>query len=97
MVVVELEPSSFVVSPLRVTGKDVFAEWVEECDGDRPVSGAGVLLTCGTEKEDCPLREGELVTAAEDCDRCLIESSDGLRRRSWLLEERWPGVRLRGT
>lgn len=62
------------------------------CDGPPP--GPGVLLSCGTAKDGW-LADG-LVTATEDCDRCRMDSSDGLRRRSWLLDERWPGVWLRG-
>lgn len=31
----------------------------------------------------------------DDWDRWRMDSSDGLRRRSWLLEARWPGVWLR--
>lgn len=33
---------------------------------------------------------------AADWERCRIESSEGFRRRSWLLEARWPGVWDRG-
>ncbi len=36
--------------------------------------------------------------AAEDeCERWRMERSEGLRRRSWLLVARWPGVWLRGS
>lgn len=44
-------------------------------------------------------REAELLPGpgtAEDCERWRMVSSDGLRRRSWLLDARWPGVWLRG-
>lgn len=34
-------------------------------------------------------------TEADDWDRWRMDSSDALRRRSWLLDEWWPGVWLR--
>ena len=70
---------------------DADSPFVERADCG-PGDGPGVLLLnggagmCGREVE------GE----AADCDRWRMDSSDGLRRRSWLLVERWPGVWLRG-
>jgi hypothetical protein len=57
------------------------------------------------EKEDAgglsegviPDEEDEgVIAAAEDCERWRTAMSAGLLRRSWLLEERWPGVCDRG-
>lgn len=64
-------------------------------DGDmEKVAEEGWLLAPAVE------REAEMLTgptpAAEDWDLWRMDSSEGLRRRSWLLEERWPGVWLRG-
>jgi len=40
--------------------------------------------------------EGPEIAAADDCERWRRERSAGLLRRSWLLDERWPGVWDRG-
>lgn len=61
--------------------------------------GVGVLAE-GMEKEACEAESeadaGAEPTVADDCERWRIESSEGLRRRSWLLDARWPGVCERG-
>lgn len=61
-------------------------------------AAAFLILTGGGPLEEAFGVEAE-DTAAADWARCLIESSDveGLRLDTWLLEERWPGVWLRGT
>jgi hypothetical protein len=38
------------------------------------------------------LAESERDPLAADCERWRMESSEGLWRRSWLLDARWPGV-----
>ena len=74
---------------------------------ERPGDGPGVLLDgerAGWKDKVGGLmalaeREEESLDgrgAAEDCDRWRMVNSDGLRRRSWLLDARWPGVWLRG-
>lgn len=56
------------------------------------------MLTGGGALEEVFGAEAEGAAAA-DWALCLIERSEveGLRLDTWLLEERWPGVWLRGT
>lgn len=56
------------------------------------------MLTGGGPPEEVFGAEAEGAAAA-DWALCLIERSEveGLRLDTWLLEERWPGVWLRGT
>jgi hypothetical protein len=67
-------------------------------DGDLPAGEAAKVEVGGlamlAAAMDAALLAGNGV--AEDCDRWRIVSSEGLRRRSWLLDARWPGVWLRG-
>ncbi len=55
--------------------------------------GPGVLLAGGATMEMCD----DEAAVDDECERCLMVRSDGLRRRSWLLVARWPGVWLRGS
>jgi hypothetical protein len=72
--------------------------------GCRAEVGVGVLeLVVAKEaceadswEADSAAEAGAEPTAAEDCERWRMESSEGLRRRSWDLLERWPGVCDRG-
>jgi hypothetical protein len=41
--------------------------------------------------------EADVIAAPDDCERWRRVRSAGLLRRSWLLDERWPGVCDRGT
>jgi hypothetical protein len=51
----------------------------------------------GVESDEVtPDDEEGVMAAADDCDRWRMAMSAGLLRRSWLLEERWPGVCDRG-
>ncbi|KAH6853625.1 hypothetical protein B0I37DRAFT_359808 [Chaetomium sp. MPI-CAGE-AT-0009] len=43
-----------------------------------------------------PAEEEGVIAAVDDCERWRRVRSAGLLRRSWLLEERWPGVCDRG-
>ncbi len=67
--------------------------------------GVVVLVEWIEEEADEAEREGgfadddngdEIVVAAADCARWRIAISEGLWRRSWLFDERWPGVWERG-
>ena len=56
----------------------------------------------GTESDGdgaIPAEEAEegVIAAADDCERWRMAMSAGLLRRSWLLDERWPGVCDRGS
>jgi hypothetical protein len=71
--------------------------------GCRVEVGVGVFVE-DTEKEAAGVDSSEVtpddeegvIVAAEDCERWRMAMSAGLLRRSWLLEERWPGVCDRG-
>ena len=60
-------------------------------------AGPGVdFAEDGSEKETWEAERFAVVVAPELWERCRMVSSDGLRRRSWDLTERCPGVWLRG-
>lgn len=65
---------------------------------DEAAAAAFRMLTGGAPLEEAFGAEAEGAAAA-DWALCLMERSEveGLRLDTWLLEERWPGVWLRGT
>ncbi len=83
------------VGDLGVVAEEKAGDWPGVLvDGDRPAGDAARDEAGGR-----PAPAERLVGppgVAEDCDRWRMVSSVGLRRRSWLLEARWPGVWLRG-
>jgi hypothetical protein len=84
----------------------------ESCCSETPFSamlgcrvevGVGVFVeaagkeAAGAVSDDVrPDEEDGVIEAAEDCERWRMAMSAGLLRRSWLLDERWPGVCDRG-
>jgi hypothetical protein len=54
--------------------------------------GPDLFALDGRMKLVCRLPDDAAEVEAVDCDRCLIDSSEGFRLRSWLFDDRWPGV-----
>lgn len=75
---------------------DVGGDAIDAWEDDGEVASLELLDVVGRGTDELLLLAAAAADSElEDCDRWRIDSSEGLRLRSWLLDDRWPGVWLR--